>query len=91
MNIETEKFVIEESFNISGRGVAVVLNEITKLNVSKEYQAEILKPDGTLIKVTAFKEWLLRRNLTPPEIEAFMLTGIKNEEITNGTTIKFYG
>jgi len=56
MSIYTEQFTIEEVFNISGRGVAVVLNEETKLNVGTEYSVELSKPDGTNIKVSAFKE-----------------------------------
>ena len=91
MSVESEKFKIEEAFCITGRGVAVILNKGTDLNVGKDYLAELSKPDGTQLKVTASKEWLLRRDLTPPDSEAFMLVGIDQTEILKGTTIKFYG
>ncbi len=91
MSVESEQFEIEEAFSITNRGVVVVLNKHTTLEVGKEYMAELSIPDGTQVKVTAFKEWLLRRNLTPPEREAFMLVGIEINEVPKGSTIKIYG
>jgi len=80
--------LIEEAFNITGRGVAVILDGITDLDIGKEYRAGLYFQDGSTIETTAFKEWLLRRNIEPIEKEAFMLSGIKKEDIPSGTRIK---
>ena len=86
--METKEYLIEEAFNITGRGVAVILDGITNLDVGKEYRARLYLQDASTIEATAFKEWILRRNIEPLEKEAFMLSGIKKEDIPSGTKIK---
>ena len=90
MTTETKLFTIEEAFNISGRGVAVVLSGVTDLGIGKEYKAKLFNLDAETLEVTAWKEWLLRRNPVIEEKEAFLLVGVKKEEVPIGTTIKFY-
>ena len=72
MTAETKLFTIEEAFNISGRGVAVVLNGVTDLGIGKEYKAKLFNLNVENLEVTAWKEWLLRRNPVIEEKEAFL-------------------
>ena len=90
MATQTKLFTIEEAFNISSRGLAVILNRITDLEIRKEYKAKLFKSDDMELEVTAWKEFLLRRNPIPEEKEAFLLVGMKKEEVPIGTKIKFY-
>ncbi len=82
MPIEHE---IVETFEITGRGAAVIIDEVPQRSVGKPHQVEILTPDGEVIRAEAYKEWLLRRQPTPIEKEAYLLKGIHKNRIPPGS------
>jgi hypothetical protein len=81
-------FQIEEKFEITGRGTAVVISQSTCLPVGKMLQATIIYPDGSRVIVQASKEWLLKRASQPPEKEAYLLNGIEKAQIPEGSSIE---
>ena len=80
---------IEERFQITDRGTAVVIRQVTGLPVGKPLRATVSRPDGSRFSVEAFKEWLLRRDCSPPEeVEAFLLRGVAKNDVPDGSTIE---
>jgi translation elongation factor EF-Tu-like GTPase len=79
---------IEERFQIADRGTAVVIGQVTSLPVGKPLRATVSRPDGSRLSVEAFKEWLLRRDRSPPEVEAFLLKGVAKSDVPEGSTIE---
>ncbi|UTW45413.1 hypothetical protein KFE80_00305 [bacterium SCSIO 12696] len=84
-----EEYEIVERFDITGRGTAVVIDKLTERVPGKEYKAQIKNSDGASIAVSAFKEWLLRRNSEPIEREAYLLKGVQKTEIAENAVISF--
>ena len=86
----TEKFTVVEVFELTGRGAVAVLNEPTGRDVGRAHRVQLLKPSGEIVTTQASKEWLLRRATpTPVEDEAFMLKGMRKDDVTPGTLIQF--
>ena len=56
MEMDSLRFKLEERFEITGRGTAVVIREVTNLPVGKSLRAKIFRPDGSLFSVEAYKE-----------------------------------
>lgn len=81
-------FAIEEKFQITGRGVVVVVAVVTELPVGRELQATLSLPDGTRLEGPAWKESLLRLGPMPHEKEAYLLVGRTKAEISEGTVIE---
>lgn len=82
------RFLIEERFNITGRGTVVVIGETTGLPVGKALRATITRPDSSKVTTEAFKEWLLRREQQPLEKEAYLLRGIETSDIPDGSLVE---
>lgn len=59
----------------------------TDLPVRKRLKAVVTREDGTTISADAFKEWLLRRDHTPPDSEAFLLRGLRKVDVSLGSNI----
>jgi hypothetical protein len=75
-----------DTFEISGRGVVVVVDETTDLQVSKKLFASVMRPDGSAILAGAFKEF---RHLKPGEKEAFLLMGLSKSDVPIGSYLQF--
>ncbi len=84
-----EEYAVIDKFNISGRGVAVVIDEITKRIVGTEYKAEISCSNGTTLIVSACKELLLNRIPTSVEKEAYLIKSMDKSEIADDAVIAF--
>ena len=82
------RFLIEERFQITGRGTVVVIGETTELPVGKALRATITRPDSSKLTTEAFKEWFLRREQRPLEKEAYLLRGIEKSEIPSGSFLE---
>ncbi|MCK7598182.1 hypothetical protein M0G74_12940 [Microbulbifer sp. CAU 1566] len=85
----TGEYEIVECFEITGRGVAVILDDISDRPVGKPLGVKVLKPDGDYVETVAFKEWLLRRMPTPIEKGAYILMGLHKEDIPSGSRLRF--
>ncbi|MFC4312373.1 hypothetical protein ACFPN2_25040 [Steroidobacter flavus] len=84
----SRRFLIEERFNITGRGTVVVIGETTELPVGKTLRATITRPDSSKVTTEAFKEWFIRREQQPLEKEAYLLRGIEKSEIPDGSLVE---
>lgn len=82
-------FTVEESFQITDRGLVIVVNGQTELEVGKEHSARITRPDGTIINAACYKEWLLRHQPVINEREGFLLVGVKKEQVPIGSKVEF--
>lgn len=81
-------FQIVEKFQITDRGTIVVILQETNLPVGKLLKARIICPNGTHLITDAYKEWLQQRSSQSLESEAFLLLGIENEWIIEGSSIE---
>jgi hypothetical protein len=77
-----------ETFQITGRGLAVAVDEPTDLPAGKRLLAMVIKPDGERLTADAYKEWLLRHTPKPVEGEAFLLMGLAAEDVPVGSEIR---
>jgi len=78
---------VADTFEITGRGLAVTVDEATDLPVSKKLAATVVRPDGTTLNADAFKEWLLRRSADPIEGVAFLLMGLTKADVPVGSQL----
>ena len=78
---------VADTFQITGRGLAVAVDEATDLPVSRKLAATVVRPDGTTVSADAFKEWLLRRSADPIESEAFLLMGLTKADVPIGSEL----
>ena len=85
----TNDFAIVETFEITGRGAVAVLDKPTGREVGRALLVQVLKPSGEAVSTEAFKEWLLRRQPVPHEKEAFMLKGLRKDDLPAGTLLRF--
>jgi hypothetical protein len=81
---------IVEAFEITGRGLVVVVDEQTDAPAGQRLSATIVQPDGSSVSVAATKEWLLRRATHPPEREAFLLIGLSMSETLVGAELRLH-
>ncbi|MGH1541912.1 MAG: hypothetical protein ACRBHB_15910 [Arenicella sp.] len=88
--IKKEEYTIIEKFEITGRGVVVVIDECTERVPGKAYNVMISADDSQNISAEAFKEWFLRRNPKPVEKEAYMLKGLHKKDIPDDAKILFF-
>ena len=79
---------IVDQFQITGRGVVVVLDEATHWRAGSSLEAKIYRPDGTVISAIAEKEWLLRNASKRDEVEAFLLRGLSHSDVPNGSEVR---
>ena len=85
-----KRYKIEERFQITNRGTAVVINETTELPTGKALSAMIVSPDGSSFNAEAFKELILRRTPETLEKEAFILMGVDKNNVVEGSEIEFH-
>lgn len=79
---------IEEQFQITGRGLVVVVSVNTELPTGRAVRATLHLPDGSTRICEAFKEWILRRNAEPLEKEGFFLPGLTRFDVPTGTLVE---
>ena len=83
------EFEISEVFEITGRGAVVAIDHVTDRAVGRPHPVEVVTPTGVVLRADAFKEWLLRRQPTPVENEAYMLRGLHKVDIPPGSRLRF--
>ncbi|WP_295798912.1 hypothetical protein [uncultured Microbulbifer sp.] len=84
-----EHYSIVEKFEIANRGVVVAIDGITDRVPGRAYKVEIRGASGGSIVTEAFKEWLLRRNPTPIEKEAYTLRGVHKSDVPENAVLVF--
>jgi hypothetical protein len=85
----TSEFAIVETFEITGRGVGAVVNDLTGRDSGRALRVQLIKPSGEAVSTEAFKEWLLRRQPHPVEKEVFILKALHKNDIPDGSLIRF--
>lgn len=88
MNTRIKLKIIEE-FTITDRGIVVILDGETNLDVGVPHKVEIIKTDGEVILAEAYKEWMLFRKPKPIEKEAFNIQNLTTEEVPIGSYVVF--
>ena len=82
-------YSIKERFEITGRGVVIVIDEVTNRVPGKAYCVEVTGIDGQKIIAQAFKELLLRRHQVPIEYEAYVVKDVHAQDISDESVICF--
>ena len=80
-------YKVKESFEITNRGLAVVLETDLGLEPTKSYYAIITKPDGSTIETPARKELIYRSTPVPSEQEAWLLPNRSLSDVPNGSLV----
>ena len=83
------EYEIIEIFEITGRGVVVLLAETTEREVRKTHRVEVITPDGIVVSTDAYKQYMSRRQPTPVEKEVFLLKGLHKAGIPVGSRLRF--
>jgi hypothetical protein len=83
------EYEIIEIFEITGRGAVAVIDGTTERSAGKPHRVEVLTPGGTTFAAEAHKEYLLRREPTPVEREAYLLKGLHRGDVPSGSRIRF--
>jgi len=78
---------IVEVFEISGRGVGVLVDQTSDQSITGTLNAHITHPDGTTVRANASREWLRRHGATPIEREAFLLIGLVRADVPEGSEL----
>lgn len=79
---------IADTFQINDRGLGVAVAQTTDLPVAKRLAATVIRPDGTVMEVDAFKERLVRRTPEPVGVEAFLLMGLSKTDVPIGSELR---
>ena len=83
---------IIESFEITGRGLVVVVEEtLDFLGAGRRLEVKITRPDDTVIEAIGFQEWLLRKQTAPAEKVVILLMGIEKSQVPIGSVLKIGG
>ena len=80
-------YKVKESFEITNRGVAVILESDLRLEPRKSYCAIITKPDGSVVETAACKELIYRSNPVPSDSEAWFLPNLSLSEVPVGSLV----
>ena len=83
-----DSFEVVERFEITGRGVAAVISEVTSLAHGKEVLVTIRPPNAPPFEATAFQEHLLRRSQAPLEQSVLLLAGLVKSQVPIGSRIE---
>jgi hypothetical protein len=77
----TISFTVEEAFQISGRGTAIVTNtSLSELVPGRRYSLQYHRPDGTTASAEATVEVILRRiPIVTEKFAMVVLTGSKGD------------
>ena len=82
------EFTVEDTFNITGRGLAAVGGGRSDLPVGCLLRTEIRTPDGRVLHAQSYREFLTIRIPQPRERDAFLLVGMAREEVPVGSTVR---
>ncbi|GAA3582910.1 hypothetical protein [Marinobacter xestospongiae] len=85
----TEQYSIAEKFEITGRGVVVVIDEVTGRVPGTVYKVELKGAYGDRVVAEALKEWLLRRCTGSFEKEAYFLSGLHKTDVPEHAVLVF--
>ncbi|MBL8955458.1 MAG: hypothetical protein JNK82_32085 [Myxococcaceae bacterium] len=84
--------VVEESFDLEGRGAAVVdRGAELKLRTGAPIAVRVLGAGERSFECTAFVELVLRRTPSPHERHALLLVGISKSAVPAGTELEVDG
>jgi hypothetical protein len=83
------EYQIVETFEITGRGAVVVVEDVPSRTVGTALRVEILLPDGNVISAEAHREFPLRRQPQSAQSDAFWLKGLHKDQVPPGSRIRF--
>ena len=82
------KLVVQESFDIASRGVAIVFVGTTEgLPVGRAFSVSIRRPDGSSCTGDATVEFIRRTQVPTVELSALFLQGMRKSEIPPGSVV----
>lgn len=84
-----EHYTVEETFEITGRGLVVILDRSTRASVGRPHAVRVITPSGRVFDTKAYKEWLLRRQPVVDEKEAFWLEGLHKSDVPRASELVF--
>ena len=87
MNDKSYKVV--DTFVIEGRGLVVIIDGLTELNVGNPHKVEVQTKTGETFTSESYKEWLCIRHPKPIEKEAYLLKDLQKEQVPIGSKITF--
>jgi hypothetical protein len=79
---------IVERFQLTGRGLVVVVATPGKFAPGSRLRATIVNPDGSRFTVDALQEMSLRRLPVVKEYEGYFLQGVTKEQVQDGASIE---
>jgi hypothetical protein len=79
---------IVERFQITGRGLVVVVATPGKFAPGSKLHATIVNPDGSKFTVKALQEMILRRLPVVNEYEGYFLPGVTKEQHQGAFALK---
>lgn len=83
------QLVVEETFDISGRGAAVVFRGSPEgLPLGRVFSVFVQRPDGSTIQAQATVEFFLRRQPQPSEHAALLLKGIAKSAVPSMSIVR---
>ena len=82
-------YQITETFQITNRGLVVVIDEVIALYPGKPIVVKITCPNGAVIESTAYQELLLRYQPKALEKIALVLKELEKAQVPIGSYIEF--
>ena len=84
------EYEIKERFEITGRGVAIPIDEMTERSVRTPYKVQVITPTSNMLDAEAYKEYLLLRTTpTVLEKECYLLKGLRKGDVPIGSRLRF--
>lgn len=81
-------YLITETFQITGRGLVIAIDDIIDLRSGKSIIVKITRPDNSVIEATAHQELMLRNKPAVSEKTAFLLAGLEKSQVPIGSYIE---
>src|SRR5438270_4421090 len=82
-------FPIQDTFEITGRGVVILIKGLVEEPEGYSLHARVRTPDGSIVEAQAYREIIMRLQPEPHEREGFLLAGIAKEAIPIGSEVEF--
>ena len=80
-------FLITESFQISNRGIAVLLDRFGDWGLGEDLEVEITSPGGQKTTARASVELVRRSSPNPHELRALLVHGVSAAVLPTGSTL----
>jgi hypothetical protein len=83
------RLIVQEVFEISGRGLAVLFSgDLPPRRVGLAFPVKVLRRDGSFFEAPALLEWVLDRQPETRERAALVLAGVTRDDVPPGSAIE---